>query len=132
MKSSCRKRPAKRPDRSVTVAVTLISSTPLLKRKPSCCCANGVVPAIARSTAAIAHARGPRRNLELSPEPGAWSPTCLVILLPSLERDAHGLLGAGRDRCAAPIDVRHDAFVGPETHAIARHVGRRLERHDER
>ena len=37
-KSSLRKPEAKRPVRSVTVADTLISSTPLLKRKPSGCC----------------------------------------------------------------------------------------------
>ena len=118
MKSSFAEPDAKRPERSVTVAVTLISSTPLLKRKPSC-------PATGRSAAAsVPRAASPvamiqREVIFMAP---LLLPTCRPAYLPTCSSGSW----------SASIDVRHEARLVAEAHPIARDVGRCVDVDDER
>src|SRR5262245_29409176 len=109
MKSSCLRPETKRPVASVTVAVTLISSTPVRNLNPSlwpdgfagCDCARTMVPANATSEAVISV--------------GSDRDAVMIVLFARLLR---GRLLHRRGGRAAPIDVRHDARIGAEAHTI--------------
>src|SRR5438552_13026040 len=95
-----------RPLGSDTVAVTLISSTPLLKRNESgvggCCAGGGCWPCT-----------------ETTIVPSAATMSFFMGLF----RLSHGAI--------APVDVRHDPVVGPEAHAVTADIGRVWNRHHE-
>ena len=112
-KSSCFRSETKRPERSVTVTLTFTSSTPLLKRKPSCPCSG--------TDDAASRADGGQRRPTWSTRIGdASSPSS-----PGLGRD-------GGRQVGAPIHVRQHRAGGAEAHAVARRRGHLAERDRER
>src|SRR5258705_536853 len=114
MKSSCRSPGTKRPLASDTVAVTLISSTPLLKRKP-CSSAPG------RAGGGVC---------------GVWPPATTTTAAKTIAKTDRARWGVriismfGLRRVAS-VDVRDDAFVSPEAHAVASDIGGTGDRDDE-
>src|SRR5262245_2443619 len=131
-KSSRRRPGTKRPDESVTVAVTLISSMPDRNLNPWRSSGGALCGCCAASVAAAASARsGIRVHLRMTSPRSA----ILFAIQPSAFSNQHSLLVIlrHRGRGLPPIDVRDDAPVLPaEPDAVARDgVGHR-HGHDER